>query len=517
MSNLKDTIGSSKKAGSAPDGAEALFRQTLRSLALLEKDIGNSYVANRILRALLTIGCNLQFSSDVDLILRLQEAELQIDVHDLTLEDPQSGEQGMILPNDNLTLTQHAIVQWLLFFEGKARLNNQHSLEQYIAYMQSEVKSGSKYLLFGSAMFSEFKADKAYLNEQTSDHVPLLNLPLFRVGKPLGTVRTAREGVTKLTESLRTSFWIEWYQGFLDGKPLNWELQRRVALIADPIWEEGPEAVAQEIERIKAEWLAEQLPMAETIELNPETAKFRAVPIPVENASFVSALLDQVEDALEDCLDGHNGLRADMGDARKIKRVLTKYRDDPQNAELTLTRVATNLRKQIYEDQWLPDNTENSALLSSVEDAVRGIRSNHPDVAQNRQAQAALAVQELPEEGRAILEQAVPILTAVSEGAMAYDFAIDIPELINDATTPLPSGAPPLPGVDASTRMFSRVSKIAALTATYENASAKGAKIFDSNLVKSIRLAGLAITTLSGLSAFLYGLVQIGLRLFGVL
>lgn|GEM_PF-2512825 len=313
------------------------------------------------------------------------------------------------------------------------------------------------------------------------------------------------------------SFWIDWYQGFLDGKPLDWELQRRVALIADPIWEEGPEAIAQEIERIKAEWLTEQLPMAETIELNPETAKFRAVPVPVENTPFVSALLDQVEDALEDCLDGHNGLRADMGDARKIKRVLTKYRNDPQNAELTLTRVATNLRRQIYEEQWLPDNTDNSALLSSVEDAVRGIRSNHPDVAQNRQAQAALAVHELPEEGRAILEQAAPILSAVSEGAMADDFAIDIPELINDATTPLPSGASPLPGVDVSTRMFSRVSKMAVLTATYENASAKGAKIFDSNLVKSIRLAGLAITTLSGLSAFLYGLVQIGLRLFGVL
>lgn len=48
------------------------------------------------------------------------------------------------------------------------------------------------------------------------------------------------------------SFWSEWYQGFILGKLLDWELQRRVALIEDGIWEAGPEAVAKEIERIRA-------------------------------------------------------------------------------------------------------------------------------------------------------------------------------------------------------------------------------------------------------------------------
>ncbi|MBY6066861.1 hypothetical protein KUW17_08920 [Leisingera aquaemixtae] len=52
------------------------------------------------------------------------------------------------------------------------------------------------------------------------------------------------------------SYWHEWYQGFLDGKPLDWELQRRVALIEDAIWNAGPEAVAAEIERIRAEFNA---------------------------------------------------------------------------------------------------------------------------------------------------------------------------------------------------------------------------------------------------------------------
>ncbi|WP_152615671.1 hypothetical protein [Leisingera sp. ANG-M1] len=51
-------------------------------------------------------------------------------------------------------------------------------------------------------------------------------------------------------------FWIDWYQGFLDGEPLDWELQSRVALIDDAIWNAGPEAVAAEIERIRAEFSA---------------------------------------------------------------------------------------------------------------------------------------------------------------------------------------------------------------------------------------------------------------------
>ena len=45
-------------------------------------------------------------------------------------------------------------------------------------------------------------------------------------------------------------FWRTWHQGFVEGKPLDWEFQRRVALIDEAIWNSGPDAVAAEIERI---------------------------------------------------------------------------------------------------------------------------------------------------------------------------------------------------------------------------------------------------------------------------
>lgn len=59
-------------------------------------------------------------------------------------------------------------------------------------------------------------------------------------------------------EDRKWLFWRDWYLGFLDSKPLDWELQRRVALIDDAIWEAGPKSVAKEIERIQAKFELEQ-------------------------------------------------------------------------------------------------------------------------------------------------------------------------------------------------------------------------------------------------------------------
>ncbi len=302
------------------------------------------------------------------------------------------------------------------------------------------------------------------------------------------------------------SFWRDWYHGFLDGKPLDWELQRRVALIDDAIWNAGPEAVAKEIEHIKAKFLAEKLPLAETIALNPDTGKFHVTPVPVQNAPLMSALLTQISDGLEDAMTGHNGLSEHSGDVRKITRVVTRYGNDPQQAELTLTTVAKSLRRQIHDSHELPDSSDNLALLDAVEEGVRGIRANHPDVAANRDQLAQQAVLGLEPEEKQTLEQALPVLKSLSEGALFVDFAEDIPDLINDTVLPLPDGAPPLPPADAATRVFSRVSTMAVI-------AEKGASILDSKEIKTARLAHLGYTCLE----LLYALVQIGLRIFGVL
>ena len=54
------------------------------------------------------------------------------------------------------------------------------------------------------------------------------------------------------------SFWSDWFEGFLSGRPLNWELQRRVALIPDEDWSQGPEHIGKIIEEIRARFELEK-------------------------------------------------------------------------------------------------------------------------------------------------------------------------------------------------------------------------------------------------------------------
>jgi hypothetical protein len=49
-------------------------------------------------------------------------------------------------------------------------------------------------------------------------------------------------------------FWSGWYKGVIDGKPLDWELQLRVALIPNADWDIGKDHVAGKIEIIYKQW-----------------------------------------------------------------------------------------------------------------------------------------------------------------------------------------------------------------------------------------------------------------------
>ncbi|SMX29394.1 hypothetical protein TRP8649_03528 [Pelagimonas phthalicica] len=300
-------------------------------------------------------------------------------------------------------------------------------------------------------------------------------------------------------------FWRKWYDSFLIGEPISVELQRRVAEIPDEVWQSGPEAVAKEIARIEAEWLAEQVPQAEVIELNPETQKFFVTPIPVENPPLTYNLISRVEDALEDAVQGHNGLNERTSVVRKLQRCCQRYANDPQRVEMEFTSAAVSLRRQMHESFEIPDSEDNIMLLEAVEEGVRGIRASHPEVAQNREQLAKLKVKELLPEEREILEQAEPVLRALSEGQLEEDFAEDIPQLLNTSVGPLPTGSPALPGVDASMRVFSRAAKIMSMEDKID-------KMHDGKAHRSATMAN----TVWGLGGMLYKILQIGLRLFGV-
>ncbi len=99
---------------------------------------------------------------------------------------------------------------------------------------------------------------KVYLSDFKAETDKLFDNPL-RENRPSSVPEpTERDWYSAFFNDPIFSFWREWRQGFLDGKPMDWELQRRVALIDSSIWKAGPKAVAVEIEKIQARWNVEK-------------------------------------------------------------------------------------------------------------------------------------------------------------------------------------------------------------------------------------------------------------------
>lgn len=266
-------------------------------------------------------------------------------------------------------------------------------------------------------------------------------------------------------------FWRRWYQAMFDGRPMDWELQRRVALIPGSVWEEGPEAVAAEIARIEAEFLARALPQAERAELDEETGKIRFVPIAAENPGLLGAILSQVEDALDDVLaNPSNGLSERSREAKVLRRTIQRYGNDPQRIEMDLVSVHAGLTRQIVVED-LPPSEENLALQAAVEEGARGIRATHPEVAENRAILSQRAIEERPPEAVETIKAAEPVLVAISEPVLAREWAEDIAEIVARQTRPVvvrrqlgPAERNRVLAVYAEeVRFFSRVAKIGVL------------------------------------------------------
>jgi len=337
----------------------------------------------------------------------------------------------------------------------------------------------------------------------------LISTPLWPRGFTTPFTREVEDlfAILKRNDETAWLFWEGWYADVLAGTDINWELTARIAQISNDVWQKGSRAVAAEIAKIKATLLKDSLPQAETVEIDPNTGLFIATPISVQNAPLLGALLSRVTDSLDDALQGNNALNDRSREVKVLERTLSRYSNDPQRIEMDFTSISVGLRRQMNETGDLPQSEDNRALLEALEDAVKGIRASHPDVAENRITLAQQAMKELPEGKVDLLKDAKPVLIAMSHGRMAEGFSEDIPELINDALQPLPSGAPPLPGADVSTRIFSRVSS---MTLNYDKFIETGAKVFDSKTFKTVRLG----LTVSGL---LSALVSLGLFLFGVI
>lgn len=123
-------------------------------------------------------------------------------------------------------------------------------------------------------------------------------------------------GPTLLDTDPRFDFFKRWYDGMVRGAPLEWKLQRRVALIPPETWQAGADAVAEAIAKIEAAWEAEQ---AEVASSAPVTEKELSVVIQRVTANrdalavSSASLLEQL-DAFRERVRGMNAIDPELRD-----------------------------------------------------------------------------------------------------------------------------------------------------------------------------------------------------------
>ena len=300
-------------------------------------------------------------------------------------------------------------------------------------------------------------------------------------------------------------FWGRWYQGFLEGQPIDWDVQEEIARIPDAEWHKGPEWVAELIAEIEPEFLSEARPLAELIEFDTEKSVFRRSPISVEKSDLIGATLSTLEDAWGDVLARpSNGLSQVSREARLIDRTLRKYSNDPQRIEMNLTDLHRSLLRQITATGDLPASEENLALQKAAEQGSLAIRATHPDVAANRTVLSGATWRALPEADRAFVRDSLLVLQALSDDDLADEWADDIPKLLNDAAGPPAMNAPSI-SADAATRVFNRAAKMSILARTREVIE----KLYD----HPARKLGAVIAVGTTILGFLVYLVRIGVGL----
>ncbi|QHQ34986.1 hypothetical protein GO499_07140 [Algicella marina] len=128
------------------------------------------------------------------------------------------------------------------------------------------------------------------------------------------------------------SFWIDWYERHLHGKPpQDWPLLGKIALIPEEDWEKGAGHVNLIIARLsspsRVKTLANSLPNAETIQRNPDTGLFEAIPAEIEQKTRFRNAINKVRESLDD-LDDYRTINEPLPldfYTKKLRKKMDRY------------------------------------------------------------------------------------------------------------------------------------------------------------------------------------------------
>lgn len=119
-------------------------------------------------------------------------------------------------------------------------------------------------------------------------------------------------------------FWTRWYDGFLTGKPIDWALQEKIALIDPAEWEKGPKRIAELIADLEARRelllkIAALKNQVSTLRQQQRGIGDNNPPEPISDAYQLSEHIEIIWEPLKD-LDAE--ARKSSPDRTKIKRAI---------------------------------------------------------------------------------------------------------------------------------------------------------------------------------------------------
>jgi hypothetical protein len=220
-------------------------------------------------------------------------------------------------------------------------------------------------------------------------------------------------------------FWTRWYEGMLEGRPLDWDLQREVALIPDDDWKKGSEHIARLIAEIEARFWAERLPQHEDLVRNETTGKFSVRALPFDGEAAVEGWLRQIDFAVALAVDSNRSDFNRMCTAYKyIAHTLENCRNDPNAIEqqlgTALSIIESNLAKPDYE---VDDSLR--ALARVLSQVQMQMRADHPEVRKAWEKRIAQKLRETDRDTKLRAAEAIRAETARTDGRLTVEMELD--------------------------------------------------------------------------------------------
>lgn len=143
-------------------------------------------------------------------------------------------------------------------------------------------------------------------------------------------------------------FWVDWYWSYLQGKPVDWDLQEAVALIPVEDWNAGPERVAERIREIEFDFRTR---VDRKVIYDETTDILRLETDPVPPSDSLAFACKRVTLALENALQSGtaNGLKSDSYETITIQSAVDQHPDDASVVAVSFYDACMSFERSIGE------------------------------------------------------------------------------------------------------------------------------------------------------------------------